>query len=281
VPNGQFWELEINTKMGVQNNNWAYLKSDDGEIILVGYDITELTATQQKLKESNATKDKFFSIIAHDLRGPVGALNSFLELFTQDGYHVTEEHMKHSLNVMKKASKNTYELLDNLLMWARTQMDEQSFQPEIVNLSELVGNNIRLFTHIADSKSIDLDFEIQPNLNALIDSEMINTVVRNLINNALKFTNKGGVVMVSLKQLNYSVRIVVSDDGIGMSDDSLANLFVVGSENIRYVGTSGEKGSGLGLILCKEFVEKHGGTISVESKLNEGSRFVVDIPFKS
>ncbi len=278
VPNGQFWELELNTKQGVQNHNWAFLKSIDGEIILVGYDITEIKATQQKLKESNATKDKFFSIIAHDLRGPVGALNSFLELFTQEGYHVTEDHMKSSLNVMKKASKNTYELLDNLLMWARTQMDEQSFHVQKASLNELLESNVRLFSNIAESKDITLKIDIEPNLIATFDVEMINTVVRNLINNALKFSNKGGVVKISALQIRNMIRVSVEDNGVGMNADLVDKLFQIGAENITTVGTIGEKGSGLGLILCKEFVEKHGGNISVMSKLNYGSVFVFEIP---
>lgn len=278
APTGKFWELEMNTKMGVQNHNWAFLKTENGEIVLVGYEITEIKETQRKLKELNATKDKFFSIIAHDLRGPVGALITFLELFTQDQYHATEEQMKANLNVMKVASKNTYDLLDNLLIWAKSQMHEISFTPKANSLNDLIDQNMKLFSYVAKDKNINLVCNDIPKLYAVFDYEMVNTVLRNLINNAIKYTKSNGSVIISAQKREQGIAITVEDTGVGLKEQVRQNLFKIDKKNVSTMGTSGEKGSGLGLILCKEFVDQHGGEIHVESVLGKGSSFTFTLP---
>jgi two-component system, sensor histidine kinase len=277
---GQFWELELNTKKGVRIQNWAHLVTNNDEIVLVGYDITEIRESQTKLKALNATKDKFFSIIAHDLRGPIGSLNSFLDLFTQDEYKLTDEELKTNMEVMKIASNKTYELLENLLTWARSQMDDITFDPKLNHLKEVVDLNISLFSSIAKGKDIQLISNVNNDIPFIFDFEMMSAVLRNLINNALKFTNAKGIIIVSARIEGKNVAVTVEDTGVGMPSDICDKIFDISSQISSTSGTSGEIGTGLGLILCKEFVEKQGGTISVKSELGKGSSFTFTIPIK-
>ena len=247
---------------------------------MVGYDITEIRESQKALKDLNATKDKFFSIIAHDLRGPIGSLNSFLDLFTQGEYKLSDEEMKTNLEVMKVASNKTYELLENLLTWSRSQMDDIAFEPKLNNLKDLVDLNISLFTHVAQRKEIQLISNVNSDILFVFDYDMMNTVFRNLINNALKFTHTRGVIIISARIAENNVVVTVEDTGVGMPPEVCDRIFNVSSQITSRSGTSGEIGTGLGLILCKEFVEKHGGTISVKSELGKGSSFTFTIPVK-
>ncbi len=277
---GQFWELVLSTRNGVRIQNWAHLKTENGEIVLVGYDITEIRESQKALKDLNATKDKFFSIIAHDLRGPIGSLNSFLDLFTQGEYKLSDEEMKTNLEVMKVASNKTYELLENLLTWSRSQMDDIAFEPKLSNLKDLVDLNLSLFSHVAQRKEIQLISNVNFDIPFVFDYDMVNTVLRNLINNALKFTHTKGIIIISARVAENNVAVTVEDTGVGMSSEACAKIFDISSQISSKSGTSGEIGTGLGLILCKEFVEKHGGTISVKSELGKGSSFTFTIPAK-
>lgn len=275
---GRFWELELNTKKGVKIQNWAHLETENHEIVLVGYDITEIRESQQKLKSLNATKDKLFSIIAHDLRGPIGSLNSFLDLFTQEEFKLTEEEMKTNLEYIKTASHAAYELLDNLLTWARSQMDEMTFNPKLNHLKEVIDLNVRLFNHMAQDKKIQLISNVSADIPFVFDFDMVSTILRNLINNALKYTNAQGIIIVSARVEGIGVSITVEDTGVGMSPEEYEKIFDISSQVQSITGTSGETGTGLGLILCKEFVEKHGGTIFVKSELGKGSSFTFTIP---
>jgi signal transduction histidine kinase len=277
---GQFWELELNTKKGVRIQNWAHLMTTNEEIVLVGYDITEIRESQTKLKALNATKDKFFSIIAHDLRGPIGSLNSFLDIFTQDEYKLTDEELKTNMEVMKIASNKTYELLENLLTWARSQMDDITFDPKLNHLKEVVDLNVTLFSSIAKAKDIQLISNVIQDIPFIFDFEMMSAVLRNLINNALKFTHAKGIIIVSARIEGKNVAITVEDTGVGMPSDVCDKIFDISSQISSTSGTSGEVGTGLGLILCKEFVEKQGGAISVKSELGKGSSFTFTIPLK-
>ena len=169
-------------------------------------------------------------------------------------------------------------LLEDLLSWSRSQLDQIEFTPVDCNLRALIEENIALLQSRAKEKGVALSHETPPSLSATLDRSMMGTVLRNLLNNALKFTAPGGRVLVSASQKGESVEIIVRDTGTGMSQEQLENLFRIDAKPVSTQGTSGEKGSGLGLILCKEFVEKNGGMIRAESVAGEGSSFFISLP---
>lgn len=275
---GQFREVEFNTSIGVRRHHWAQFVTPPGEIIMVGFDVTEMRMAEMKLKELNDTKDKFFSIIAHDLRGPIGSFTSFLEYLTDKNHNHSGPAMEGYLNMMKTSSNSTLFLLDNLLYWARAQRGTLPYKPSQQEIGTLIRQNIRLYKATAAQKRVRLTTDIQEGLLAEADQNMMNTIIRNLINNALKFTSTGGEVIVKASASNGRIVISVTDNGIGMSAEIVDGLFRLDSNPVSVQGTRGEKGSGLGLVLCQEFVEKHGGSIQVTSSPGEGSTFSFSIP---
>lgn len=236
-----------------------------------------LRESERKLIQANATKDKLFSIIAHDLRGPIGTIVSFLEILVDQTDSYTEEDMKTFLLEMKSSSETTYNLLDNLLNWALSQKGAIDYQPENLVINDIVNENIELLSANAKKKSIKLFSDISDTAIAFFDKNMITTVLRNLISNALKFTQMGGEVKISAFDKVNFVEIAVSDNGTGITEENLKKLFHTES-NFTTIGTSSEKGTGLGLILCREFIEKHGGTIWVETEVGKGSKFIFTLP---
>ncbi len=238
----------------------------------------EILIQRDHLDELNQTKNKLFSIIAHDLRGPVGSASTFLELLTKQANNFTKEELLENLILIKDSSKATSKLLENLLTWARAQKGEIVFNPQKNDLFKLVQSNIDLFTSNAENKKIRIVNEINPDLTFEFDQEMINTVIRNLINNAIKYTGENGLITISAKEIDEIVEISVTDTGIGMDSDSTDLLFITDLKQNRKEGTIGEKGTGLGLILCKEFVWKHKGTIWAESESGKGSTFKFTLP---
>ncbi|MFN8672227.1 MAG: hybrid sensor histidine kinase/response regulator [Candidatus Sericytochromatia bacterium] len=230
-----------------------------------------LITLNKKLEKANDTKDKFFSIIAHDLRGPIGSMNQYLELIMED---IDQNNtLFDDLKTLKDLSKNSYELLETLLLWASSQKGTIDYNPQLNDLYSLVQNNVDLFKQVADKKQISLKNELTEETKAFFDYNMINTVVRNLINNAIKYTNLNGNIIVSANQNAKNIEIIVSDDGVGMAQNTADGIFKIDVKKYSKQGTSGETGSGLGLVLCKEFIDKHNGTISVESELGKGSKF--------
>jgi signal transduction histidine kinase len=238
----------------------------------------EILVQRDHLDEVNKTKNKLFSIIAHDLRGPVGSTSTFLELLTAQENNFTKQELLENLILIKDSSKATFKLLENLLTWARAQKGEIIFNPLKNNLFKLAQSNIDLFNSNAENKKIQIINEIDPDLIFEFDQEMINTVIRNLINNAIKYTGEEGLITISAKEINDIVEINVKDTGTGIDHDSAELLFITDLKQNRKVGTIGEKGTGLGLILCKEFVWKHQGTIWVESEPGKGSTFKFTLP---
>jgi signal transduction histidine kinase len=230
------------------------------------------------LDELNQTKNKLFSIIAHDLRGPIGSTSTFLELLTTHESEFSKQELLENLILIKDSSKATFKLLENLLTWARAQKGEIVFNPQKNNLFKLVQSNIDLFASNADNKKIQTLNEINPELIFEFDLEMINTVMRNLINNAIKYTNEDGTITISAKEFEENIEISVEDTGIGMDSDNAELLFITDLKRNRKEGTKGEKGTGLGLILCREFVTKHNGNIWAESELGLGSTFKFTLP---
>lgn len=237
----------------------------------------ELKRFNENLQELNATKDKFFSIIAHDLKNPFNVLIGFSDLIVKNADFYEKSRIKQFAEMIHNGAKQGYDLLENLLTWSKSQRNKIAFNPEKVNLKIIILNNFALLSEIAFSKNISLINEVEKEMLVNVDRNMIYTVLRNLISNALKFTQNGGKVIVSVKEIDQKVEVCVADSGVGIEKSLIPKLFRI-DENFSTAGTSGEKGTGLGLILCKEFIEKHGEKIFVESELNKGSKFIFTLP---
>lgn len=237
-----------------------------------------LHKSENQLLESNKTKDKFFSIIAHDLIGPLGSLVNVFDFLTQKG--VDNETKEKYLNLAKETTEGTYKLLENLLTWSRSQRNMLEFNPSIINIFHIVSDTIKYLEQQAANKNLNLINEIEENLTAFADKQMVHTIVRNLISNAIKFTPKGGKIRISGRNVNNNqIQISVEDNGVGIEQEKTKTLFTL-DHNSSERGTENEKGTGLGLMLCKDFVDKHQGEIWVESEVGKGSVFRFTIPAK-
>lgn len=230
-----------------------------------------------ELKAINATRDKFFSIIAHDLRNPISAFMGVSDFLVTTFQELTLDEIKEFLDDVNSSAKSLYELLENLLLWSRSQRGLINYHPNKLDLKGIVENNLDLLKFNADNKKITLDYEMEKEFKIYADPNMINTVLRNLITNAIKFTHENGLVRVKCISEGDYCRISVCDNGVGMSEEHSKSLFQL-EGNVSTVGTHQESGTGLGLILCREFVERHTGRIWVESKIGEGSKFHFTIP---
>ncbi|SMP53536.1 PAS domain S-box-containing protein [Desulfonatronum zhilinae] len=240
----------------------------------------ELRRTSEALRKALAEKDMFFSIIAHDLRSPMTGLLAFVRQFSEDVRAFSLEHLRELAPRIKQSAEDLFSLLDNLLEWATMQRGVSKFEPEPQEMEDLISTNIELARPTADQKDIALHRVVVPGLRVHADRHMLNTMLRNLIANAIKFTNPGGNVTVSAVQDGDSVQIRVQDDGIGMDQETVVKIFAIDQKTTR-AGTRGERSTGLGLILCKEFAEKHGGRIEVESQPGKGSTFIIVLPRNS
>ncbi len=255
-------------------------------ILIVAMDITEKKEAQSVLVESektlrnvNAMKDKFFSIIAHDLKNPFNAIIGFSNLLYEAYDNFDEKQRKSFIKNICDASENTFKLLQNLLEWSRTQTGTFEYVPEIIDLSIIASENISVLNSNADSKKIEIKSTIPYNTIAFADENMTKTIIRNLISNAIKFTNTNGKVTISAILKNNEVQVSVTDNGIGISQENISRLFRI-DDPFKVAGTANEQGTGLGLILCKEFVEKNGGKIWVESATGVGSSFIFTLPLR-
>jgi len=256
----------------------------EGKKYLVGviHDITErkksevsLKESEQQLKELNTTKDKLFSIIAHDLRTPFTNIIGLTGLLIDNS--IDFEESEKYIKILNSSAKNTLILLDNLLNWAKSQTGQLIFKPEKIIISNVIQEIIALNKLHADTKSISVSYTSSNDLEVFADVNMLRTVLRNLISNAIKFTNTGGLVNIKSILKNNHVEISISDNGIGMNEEKHKFLFEIIS-NTTTLGTANENGSGLGLVLCKEFVNKNGGTIWAESEEGKGSCFKFTLP---
>lgn len=237
----------------------------------------ELDEKNSQLNLLNADKDKFFSIIAHDLRNPIGALRELPQLIAENLDNYGKDELRRLITMQRDAARNLFELLENLLTWSRMQRGLIEFNPEPIQVSALVQRSIALLTPSAAQKAITLTQAVNPSLLGMADHKMIDAVVRNLISNAIKFTNSGGTIEVSGNDDGAFMTIAVKDNGVGIGEQFLPKLFRI-DEQYRRTGTANERGTGLGLILCKEFVERNGGEIRVESKIGNGSTFSFTLP---
>lgn len=237
----------------------------------------DLRRAKQQLQELNATKDRFFSIMAHDLRTPFSGLVGLTEVIMNNIELYDAEKLKQMLGLQLEAVKNLFTLLENLLTWSRMQRGALEFTPQLLNLRDVVDYNIKLITPAADQKNITLESHVEHGIPVYADVNMLNTVLRNLLSNGVKFTKTGGTITVSASQEEKSVEVCVADTGIGINADGQAKLFRIDAQ-YRRPGTADEKGTGLGLILCKDFIERHGGTIRVSSTVHVGTSFFLTLP---
>jgi signal transduction histidine kinase len=237
----------------------------------------ELQEAEQYLREVNNTKDKFFSIIAHDLKSPLNTIVGFLQLLNDHVDAFTNDELKNFAGSMNKSVKNLLGLLDNLLQWSRSQTGTIEYNPIEINLHDLINENITLLTGHAQSKGVKIENEIDEHICIKADVNMLHVIFRNLLSNAVKFTRKGGVVNVVAEHSKNFLHISVKDNGVGISPEKLNTIFNLGA-TYSSNGTAMEKGNGLGLLLCKEFVEKNKGNIRVQSQPGKGSSFTVSLP---
>lgn len=239
----------------------------------------ELQMLNRKLQKANAAKDKIYSIIAHDMKNLLQVLMFSSELLGSDyeNGRLEEDSIKKYIEKVLKTVQNMSELLENLLQWARSQSGEIECRPQQIDLYRLAKKNIEYLRENAEKKHIRLMLEIQENTFVYADEDMTKSVLRNLLSNAVKFTNTGGVVEVFSKEKGDFIATSVADNGIGIPKAKLETLFEIGG-NESTTGTAKEKGTGLGLPLCKEFVEKNGGEIRVKSTQGKGSIFEFTLP---
>jgi len=243
--------------------------------------VSQLSKNNEELNKLNASKDKFFSIIAHDLKGPVGNLNSFLNFMADHSDKISKEEFQKDLILLQSSSKKIKDLLENLLTWSRSQRGDIQYNPDNFDLQRLIQSNMLLFESSVNNKKISLINKVESGTSGYFDYEMIKTVFRNLISNAIKYTNTNGSITISSKEVDTFLEITIEDTGTGMNPSMSQNLFRIEVKHFSTDGTNGEKGTGLGLILCKEFIDKHGGKIWVESEEGKGSKFKFTIPKKS
>ncbi len=236
---------------------------------------TELQDQYSELERLNNTKDRFFSIIGHDLRNPISSIINIVQLVESD--QITADQTKEIMKQLGPAAKNTINLLENLLQWAMINNDDITFKSEKLNVNQLIDENLKLLEPHAHNKKISLlrgNFEADAIMG---DANMISTVIRNLITNAIKFSEEGSEVRIEANRQNGFVTIDVIDQGVGLTEEEILDIRKLSLDSSRR-GTAGERGTGLGLTLCMEFLKKHGGHLSIESKPNEGSKFSIYLP---
>ena len=280
------WEFQnLITQKWFQCHDQAICWSDGRIVRLeVANDITKLKEYEQKLevsekklRELNSTKDKFFSIIAHDLKNPFSVLQSGAELLSIYLEKNNLAKAKSKSQIISEATKQVNVLLENLLEWARSQTDALFFNPQNFIFKIFVSECIEEVKDLAGNKAISIFNEIPPEMKLFADKNLLSVVLRNLLTNAIKFTHKRGNISVKVRNEEEESEITVMDTGIGIAKDHQDKLFRMDAHYTRF-GTASETGTSLGLILCKEFVEKHGGKIWVESDIDKGSEFKFPIP---
>jgi len=237
----------------------------------------EISEYAEQLHQVNASKNKFFSIIAHDMRAPFHSILGLTDILHQDYDELSDDDKKEMIEMLYNSSNNIFNLLENLLKWSQTQTGNIQFKPEKIALKPIIENIVNLMQQFALSKNIYLAFHYTDELSVEADRNMIDTVIRNLISNAIKFTENQGSVDVILLQNGDKVKVVVKDNGIGLSKDDIDQIFTLDEKTVSK-GTNGENGSGLGLLLCKEFITKNKGEIIINSELGKGSSFAFLLP---
>ncbi len=230
-----------------------------------------------KLEKLNKTKDKLFSIIAHDLKNPLNSIIGFTDLLQEKYKDITDNQRIKYIDTIHKASKLTYELLNNLFEWARSQTGTLNFNPKQLSLLAIVLECSEVLSIYANNKNIIFNVDIDSSETVYADANMIKIVLRNLLSNSIKFSVRGASIKIKAQSTGKYCEVSIIDQGLGIEEDRLNNIFEF-HEFSSLPGTENESGTGLGLVICKEFVEKNGGEIKVKSKPNEGSTFFFTIP---
>ncbi len=241
--------------------------------------LSKLNAANEELQKANQDKDKFLKILAHDLKNPMFAISGFSDLLIKNFRKYDESTIEKQLGIINTTTKKTYDLLEELLLWTRSQSGKIPFEPRTVQLKKVCDDVLSLLNESAATKQIEIIPEIDAGLELHADVDMLRTILRNLISNAIKFTHENGQIILRAEQQDTDMIITVSDNGIGMSQEVVSKLWQI-AELYTSPGTKGEKGTGLGLMLCKEFVEKHHGRIWVESEVGKGSDFKIALPVR-
>jgi len=272
--------------IGVANKETDYKETDILHItILMGHVWKALEKLKMEkvvlqqnaqLQKLNADKDRFISILAHDLKDPFTSILGMADLLTKNIHKYSINKIEELVNYQKKSAQNTYNLLMDILIWARAQSGNLPFSPEFFDLKELIDETISTLKPSADTKNISINVLADTDLVVFADSHMLKTILRNLISNAIKFTNRGGKIDVFVKNSPDDVSISVSDDGVGISPEIKAQLFDI-TQKVSTKGTENESGTGLGLMLCKEFIDKHGGTMKIDSDPGNGTAITFSI----
>lgn len=237
----------------------------------------ELARNELKLAKLNATKDDFFSIIGHDLKSPFNSLTGTLDFLITNSATLSDADKLQCLTMCRESTSQATKLLENLLTWARSQTGDITFEQESIDLNHSILDNIKLLAVTANNKSIEVNYHPTELPPVLADQQMLDTILRNLISNALKFTPRGGKTLVQCKLQDDFIHVSISDTGVGIDEKTIPDLFQV-NKKVSTKGTENESGTGLGLVLCKAFVEKNGGHIYVNSTLNQGSNFTFTLP---
>jgi signal transduction histidine kinase/uncharacterized protein HemY len=236
-----------------------------------------LDEKNQELIKLNAIKDKLFAIIAHDLKNPLSAFRSITQSLSENVLAISKEEIDYFLKQLNHSASHLFDLLQNLLSWAISQVGKLPFLPEKIHLKSIIQENIELLKANAQEKQITIIEDIETDTTVEVDKQMLRTIIRNLLSNAIKFTTENGKIHIYGKMIHNLLEISIEDNGIGIAEEDALKLFKI-EEDVSQIGNSGEKGTGLGLLLCKELVEKNQGEIGVSSELNKGSRFYFTIP---
>lgn len=295
ITSGKEWRGEFHNKRKNGELYWesasiSPIRNDKGMIthyLAVKEDITERKKAEDELKENearllelNATKDKFFSIIGHDLKNPFNAILGFSGILMDQMKENNYDRIEEFASYIHESSKRAMDLLLNLLEWARSQTGKMEFNPEYADIAALINKTTQLLNDSARQKAITISSALPVKTNVFVDKAMVSTILRNLISNAVKFTNPGGEIVVSAELKQNELLVAVKDKGVGIGKNNLEKLFRI-EESYSTTGTNNEKGTGLGLILCKEFIEKHKGKIWAESEEGVGSQFYFTIPYRT
>jgi PAS domain S-box-containing protein len=260
-----------------ENGNPLYIEGtveDISERVLAEEQIKKYN---EELKILNANKDKFFSIIAHDLRSPFTALLGYSDLIVNEFDEMESDEMKQFVKYINNEANNVYALLDNLLAWSRIQRGQFPYSPSDFSINSTIEKAINLFKDTAKNKGVELIYEVADDISIFADENSFFTALRNLISNAIKFTPDGGKITINASVNENFVELSVEDTGVGINEEDIKKLFKPDVHHTT-IGTSNEKGTGLGLLLCKELIEKNDGEISVSSEIGKGTKFTLKFP---
>lgn len=270
--------LEQNETMHQLNNEVIYLQRELlKEKLALEKTLNLLNEANGELKKHNADKDRFISILAHDLRSPFTVILGYSELLLENIHKIDINKIETFVKEIFQSTQLTFTLLEDVLKWAKMQSGKIIFEPQKLSFKVICLKSLEFLIPVANAKNIKINIPAADNINVFADINMLKTILRNLVSNAIKFTNKDGTININAVENSENVTISVADNGIGIRPDSLTRLFDI-SQNHTTSDLAGEKGSGLGLVLCKDFVEKHGGIIWVESEFGKGSEFKFTLP---